>query len=480
MRALKLRLTSRNLGWVLAAMCAAWRSEPVGATDLLVTSHATNSVKQYRWPSGSYVGDFVGPGAGMLSAPIGIRVRPTAPRNLFVVSNGNNSVIQYDGLSGALVGTFVPPASGGLLSPWALGWGSNGNLYVTSDVHGGGAFFNGECVRQYDDSGTYVTNSPCEDGPLDNAVSHAIVFRPNGNFYVAWTGISSIPPPVPTEQIREYNAGGGFVRSIALPSSDLCHGLAVGPNGNLFASLLLSDRVIQINSATGAIIGNFVAPGTGGLDWPEDLVFDPSGNLLVASSTTDRVLRFNGGTGAYMGDFVSAGSGGLDWPLGLAFMPFCAPMIAEISDETRSVCAIVPEGPCTLGPGVGYFVACASVANPSCGSPVTWSLVSGPPGMTINAVTGAVTMTAAPPVGVYPITIAASNPAGSDEESWVLTITGGDMTCNGIINAEDIAGFTACFVAGPAVTPGCEAADIDGDGDIDADDLALFVGLLLS
>ncbi|MFH0793310.1 MAG: kelch repeat-containing protein, partial [bacterium] len=55
--------------------------------------------------------------------------------------------------------------------------------------------------------------------------------------------------------------------------------------------------------------------------------------------------------------------------------------------------------------------------------PVTWSLVSGPSGMTINASTGVVlwpapTVTGSP----HTVTIRATNSVGSDDESWLLTV----------------------------------------------------------
>lgn len=56
--------------------------------------------------------------------------------------------------------------------------------------------------------------------------------------------------------------------------------------------------------------------------------------------------------------------------------------------------------------------------------PVTWSLVTGPSGMTINASTGVVSWpnptTAGSP---HTVTIRATNAAGSDDETWLLTVT---------------------------------------------------------
>ena len=56
-------------------------------------------------------------------------------------------------------------------------------------------------------------------------------------------------------------------------------------------------------------------------------------------------------------------------------------------------------------------------------TPVTWSLPSGPVGMTIDASTGVVAWFSVTTVGSpHTITIRTSNGAASDDESWLLTV----------------------------------------------------------
>ncbi len=100
--------------------------------------------------------------------------------------------------------------------------------------------------------------------------------------------------------------------------------------------------------------------------------------------------------------------------------------------------------------------------------------------MTIGAANGTVSWPTIGPAGTYLVTIRATNSTGSDDESWVLTVIGGDVNCDGQSNGDDIAAFNACFLLGPAIAPGCSGADLDGDGDVDAQDLSLFVALLLA
>lgn len=54
--------------------------------------------------------------------------------------------------------------------------------------------------------------------------------------------------------------------------------------------------------------------------------------------------------------------------------------------------------------------------------PVTWSLVQGPAGMTIDTAGVVSWASAQPSFTAYPITIRATNPAGSDDETWNLTV----------------------------------------------------------
>jgi hypothetical protein len=86
----------------------------------------------------------------------------------------------------------------------------------------------------------------------------------------------------------------------------------------------------------GAFLGTFVAGGSGGLANPGGILFgpDPSGNgntdLYVASvqlqnphlkpvQGTSEVLRYDATTGAFLGTFVTPDSGGLHFPTFLAF-----------------------------------------------------------------------------------------------------------------------------------------------------------------
>ena len=83
-----------------------------------------------------------------------------------------------------------------------------------------------------------------------------------------------------------------------------------------------SDSVLRFDADTGAFLGVFVPPGSGGLNGPTGLAFGPDGHLYVGSFVfNNRVLKYHGLSGAFLGVFVQEGSGGLQGPWDLRFGP---------------------------------------------------------------------------------------------------------------------------------------------------------------
>jgi streptogramin lyase len=118
-----------------------------------------------------------------------------------------------------------------------------------------------------------------------------------------------------------YDSQTGASKGIFITAEPWSRGLghlAIGPDGNLYASMHALDTVRRYSAATGEYLGDFVAAGSGGLDGPWGLVFGPDGNLYVVSNHQDMVYRYNGATGAFIDEFVKPGNGLLH-PVGLAF-----------------------------------------------------------------------------------------------------------------------------------------------------------------
>ena len=100
--------------------------------------------------------------------------------------------------------------------------------------------------------------------------------------------------------VDAYSTDGNYVRHLPLPTIQ-ANRASLAPDGNLF----VSDGVIRrINSSTGANMGTFIAPGTGGLTSPTALALGPDNDLYVGMSSA--ILQFDGTTGAFISSFTSA------------------------------------------------------------------------------------------------------------------------------------------------------------------------------
>jgi sugar lactone lactonase YvrE len=223
---------------------------------------------------------FVAPGSGGLNFPTDLVQGPDG--NIYVASARTNSVIRYS-LNGQLLGTFVAAGSGGLSNPYGLVFGPDGNLYVSSSGT--------DSINEYSGStGAFVTTYVAAGaGGLVEPTS--IVFGPDGNLYVSDQG---------AQTVDRFEGPTGPNPGISLP-------------------------------AAGQLGANFVAPQSGGLSGPKELIFGPDGNLYVDSTNTLTagdtisptanlgVLEYNGTTGAFIKTYVGSGANGVQDPRGLAF-----------------------------------------------------------------------------------------------------------------------------------------------------------------
>ncbi|WP_013325408.1 PEP-CTERM sorting domain-containing protein [Gloeothece verrucosa] len=117
-------------------------------------------------------------------------------------------------------------------------------------------------------------------------------------------------------------------KSFFLPTSLLlstlgsfCLGISQA-SATLLVGNTQGNNVVIFNEQTGAFLGNFIAPGEGGLFAPDNLLYGPNGDLYVSSGDTaanSAILRYDGLTGQFKGIFASGG--GLIRPYGSAFGP---------------------------------------------------------------------------------------------------------------------------------------------------------------
>lgn len=108
----------------------------------------------------------------------------------------------------------------------------------------------------------------------------------------------------------------------------------------------------------------------------------------------------------------------------------------------------------------------------------TWSLLTGPPGLTVNAFGFVSGWTPAPgELGDHPVQVQATNSEGVDTHDWVLRVLSGvDFDMDGDVDIADFGFLQRCFSGDAFLYPaGCEDADLDGELDVDGTDLNLFL-----
>lgn len=86
--------------------------------------------------------------------------------------------------------------------------------------------------------------------------------------------------------------------------------LLIGACGDVpAAEVLVSSRnthsVKRYDFVTGAFLGDFVQPGSGGLSFPQEVLLHSDGSLLVTGRGQTAVKRYHRETGAYLGNFTT-------------------------------------------------------------------------------------------------------------------------------------------------------------------------------
>ncbi len=260
------------------------------------------------------VSAFITAGSGGLSSPKDLTLGPDG--NVYVTSGGTNSVLRYNALTGQLIGTFVTSNSGGLTNPIDLAFGPDGHLYVAG---GNNAVFRYEGV-----TGAYLdTFVPAGSGGLSTPIG--MCFGGDGNLYVSsrdtdavlrYQGPTGTSPGAPLPAFDQ--SGATFVA----PGSGGLDGpldILFGPDGDLYvASTLTNSAVLRFEPTAGRYIATHIAPGVGGLGIPRGLAFDQEGRFYVTDAATNAVHRFNA-QGEFLDDPISSASMSVRPAIGIVF-----------------------------------------------------------------------------------------------------------------------------------------------------------------
>lgn len=162
-----------------------------------------------------------------------------------------------------------------------------------------GCYF-GDNIKRYD-LGTGSLKGTVGVGRLDGPLG--MVLGPGGHVYAT----SEI-----TGSIEKFDRAGNWLGRFGTANSPT--GIVFDHAKNSYVAQFNTDSVVKL-SPTGSLLGDFIAPGTGGLNGPDlGITFGPDGNLYVPSFETGDVMRYNGATGAFIDKFLPAGSGGLTQP----------------------------------------------------------------------------------------------------------------------------------------------------------------------
>jgi hypothetical protein len=236
--------------------------------------------------------------------------------DLYVVGHASNNIVVYDGQTGAFVEQFVGTGAG-LESPAWLAFGPDGDLYIPTFTATGKR----DAILRVDQATKAVSTfvSGASSG-LVNA--KGLAFGPDGNLYVV---------DAATDQVRRYDGTtGAFIDAFVAQGSgglDFPGNVLFGSDRNndtvsdLYVSSVNTDEVLVFSGADGTPLGAFVTAGSGGLDVPHDMAFGADGHLYVVnfSTTSPEVYRFDGTTGAFI-DIVVPPSGGLG--TGISYIAF--------------------------------------------------------------------------------------------------------------------------------------------------------------
>ncbi|MGH3373021.1 MAG: prealbumin-like fold domain-containing protein, partial [Nocardioidaceae bacterium] len=231
---------------------------------------------------------------------------------------------------------------------------------------------------------------------------------PTGSqLYVSTWGSNGDPtqPPGLNDRVLVYNTGGALLGVLGTGGAgpgqlNNPSGVAVNPSNGFLYVLDNGNNRVQLRAPTGAPLDNWGSSGTGDgqFNSPSGIEL-AGGRIWVSDSSNNRVQSFD-----LNGNFLSKFAAGSPTDVAVEFTPPPPPTITSTPPTEATV-------------GQKYTYAAGATGS----QPITWNLLSPPPGMTVNSATGLVqwTPTAA---GGFGVTLGASNAGGSATQTWTISV----------------------------------------------------------
>jgi len=278
------------------------------ADDLLVCDLLADQVLRFDGVTGAYLGVFA---AGAFDGPQGITVGPDG--NVYIASEYSGNVTKWSP-GGTYLGEFIAPGAGGLAGEQDLEFGPDGHLYVMSHVA-----MTPDSVWEFDGaSGAFIGMHGLGGGP---GHVHGMAWRPSdGNLYQV-----NLPGATGTVNRFDGSTGAMLAPLTSHASMAIANDLLWGPDDDLYVSNPLIGGfsvggIVRFDGSSGAYMGVFTDVGTATPTW--GMVFK-DGFLYYAAGSG--VARVSAATGGLATAFVTPGSGGLASSAGIAFLPVPEP-----------------------------------------------------------------------------------------------------------------------------------------------------------
>ena len=233
---------------------------PVGVVigldgNLLVVDIQTNQVKRYNRTTGAFIDVF----ASTVTSPQGMTIHGGA---LYLANfyPPHQSIQRFDATTGANTGQFV--ASPSIAYPIDVKVANN-RLYAL--------YYSGNTVETFDLTTMQSHGLLFPPGSGGLVTPYAMAFGPDGNLYISGGELGG------KLGVRRYNSTtGAFIDFFAKVDDQYSGptGIAFGPDNNLYVATTNHSNVMRFNYPTGAFMDFFVPDGSGGLTAPTDLMFE--------------------------------------------------------------------------------------------------------------------------------------------------------------------------------------------------------------